>query len=470
MSPPYDLVAIGGGAAGLAAARTAASGGARTLLVAEGPLGGDCTWVGCVPSKALIAAAAAGVSFEEAMATVRAAVDGIAATEDESALGREGVEVLRGRATFTGPSTVEVSGREITARRFVIATGTVPVVPPIDGLAGAAPLTNENVFELDALPRRLAVLGGGPIGCELAQAFRHLGSEVVVLEALDRVLAREEPEASEVVSEVFAAEGIDVRCGRKLVKVEPLATLGAARLHLGEGAGSGAPGPVEADRVLVAVGRRPMTDGLGLAAAGVETDGAGHVRADEHLATTADGIFAAGDVTGKLAFTHAADEMGRIATWNALSRWGSRVGGRFARRFRTDAIPWVTFTTPEVARVGLTEAEAARRHRGARVAWLPMSEVDRAIVAGATEGFVKLVAGPRPVVGGMGGGQLLGATVVAARGGEMIAEVALAMRTRMFTGRLAQAVHAYPTWSLAIRQAAAQFFTDSGGHSARPAG
>ena len=184
------------------------------------------------------------------------------------------------------------------------------------------------------------------------------------------------------------------------------------------------------------------------------------MRVDAHLQTTAKGIWAAGDVTGLLPFTHAADEMGRIAVANALSRRGWR-------RFQASAIPWVTFTAPEVGRVGMTEAEAA--DRGGRVAYLPMSEVDRAVAAGETRGFVKLIAGPRRVLRNTGGGQILGATVVAARGGELIHEAALAIRTRMFTGRLAQAIHAYPTWSMAIRQAAAQFFMEIDGRRARPA-
>jgi len=207
------------------------------------------------------------------------------------------------------------------------------------------------------------------------------------------------------------------------------------------------------------VGRRAATDGLGLEEAGVERE-RGFIVTDDHLATTAAGVWAVGDAAGKLQFTHAADEMGRIAAGNALAR-------RPPRRFHPEWIPWVTFTDPEVARVGMTEAEGAER--GARVAYLPMSEVDRAVAAGATDGFVKLVAGPRRVLGHAAGGRLLGATVVAGRGGELIAEAALAIRTRMFTARLAQAVHAYPTWSAAMWQAAAQFFVDAGGRRARPA-
>ena len=454
MSGDYDLIVIGGGAGGMSVARTAARRGARPLLVQAGPIGGECTFAGCVPSKALIAAAADGKTFEAAMGAVRQSIETIAATEGDDVFAREHIDVLHGWATFRSPNTLDVDGTRLRAKRFVVATGTHPAVPPIDGLDGVDYLTNENVFDLDARPASLAVLGGGAIGCELAQAFAHLGAKVTIVEALDRLLPREEPEASAAIANVFTAAGIEVRLGRKVTGAEALDAKGAVRLFLDDDS------TVSADRLLVAVGRRAATEGLGLDAAGVATE-RGFVVTDDHLATSAAGIWAVGDVAGKLQFTHAADDMGRVAAANALSpRWRRR-------RWDASAIPWVTYTTPEVARVGVTEAEAAAR--GGRVAFLPMSEVDRAIVTGQTAGFVKLIAGPRPVLRSAGGGQVLGATIVAARAGEMIHEPALAMRTHMFTGRLAQTVHAYPTWSAAVQQAAAQFFLEIAGRRARPA-
>jgi pyruvate/2-oxoglutarate dehydrogenase complex dihydrolipoamide dehydrogenase (E3) component len=450
----YDLIVIGGGAGGMSAARAAARRGARPLLVQAGPIGGECTFVGCVPSKALIAAAAEGKSFGEAMEVVRRSIETIAATEGDDVFAREGIDVLHGWATFRSPTELDVDGTRLRSRRFVVATGTHPAVPAIAGLDTVDYLTNENVFDLDARPASVAVLGGGAIGCELAQAFAHLGTKVTIVEALDRLLPREEPEASTEIAAVFAAGGVDVKVGRTLARVEPLEAKGAVRLHLDDGSSA------SVDRLLVAVGRRGAIDRLGLEAAGVVTE-RGLVVTDDRLATNAPGIWAVGDVAGKLQFTHAADEMGRVAATNALSpRWRRH-------RFDPTAIPWVTFTTPEVARVGIAEAEAARH--GGRVAYLPMSEVDRAVVTDQTAGFVKLIAGPRPVLRGTGGGRVLGATIVAARAGEMIHEPALAMRTAMFTGRLAQTVHAYPTWSVAVRQAAAQFFAEIGGRQARPA-
>jgi pyruvate/2-oxoglutarate dehydrogenase complex dihydrolipoamide dehydrogenase (E3) component len=456
-TPPIDrapdLLVIGGGAAGLAAARAGVRRGATTLLVQQGRLGGDCTFTGCVPSKAVIEAAGRGAGFPTAMAAAHAAVETIAAGEDDAVLAGEGVPVVHGWASFRGPREVDVDGTTIRPRRVVVATGSRPAVPPVPGLDGIDHLTNETVFDLEAAPASLVVLGGGAAGCELAQALARLGVLVTVVEALPRLLAGEEHEASEVVRAVFDREGIDVRTGATVVGAEPLDGKGAARLHLGAGVA------VEGDRLLVAAGRTGATDGLGLEAAGVATE-RGFVVTDDTLATNVGSIWAAGDVAGKTQLTHAADEMGRIAAGNALSRLRKR-------RFRAGRIPSVIFTAPEVAHVGLSEAKAAAH--GGRVAYVPMTEVDRAVAAGQTDGFVKLMAGPRPGLGHLGGGRLIGATVVAARGGELIAEATLALRTGMFSGRLAQTVHAYPTWSTAMQQAAAQFFVEVAGRRARPA-
>jgi pyruvate/2-oxoglutarate dehydrogenase complex dihydrolipoamide dehydrogenase (E3) component len=451
----FDLLVIGGGAAGITAAREGARRGARTALVQEGPVGGDCTFTGCVPSKTLLAAAARGESFADAMTAVRMAVARIAATEDDVALKRDGVTVIHGRAVLRSPREIDVDGTRLHGRRLILATGSGPAIPPIEGLRDIDYLTNESVFSLSSPPIRLAVLGGGAIGCEMAQAFARLGSTVTVIEAEDRLLAGEEPEASDVVAAALAADGVEIGTGATLDRAEPLDDSGAARLRLSSGT------VIEADRVLVAVGRRPATAGLGLADIGVTLDERGHVRTDTTLATSVQGIWAIGDVTGRMPFTHAAARMGFVAARNALAPRGRR------HRFDPTPIPWVTFTAPEVARVGMTEADASEH--GARVAYLPLDAVDRAITTGETRGFVKLIAGPRRLLRNAGGGRIIGATVVAPTGGELIHEPALAMRTRMFTGRLAQTTHAYPTWSTAIQQAAAQFFFELDGRTARPA-
>ncbi|CAM3750029.1 NAD(P)/FAD-dependent oxidoreductase [Nocardiopsis gilva] len=448
----HDLLIIGGGSAGLAAARTAVARGARPLMVSESPPGGDCTFTGCVPSKTLIEAAARGNDFSTGLRRVRGAVARIAGTEDETALAGEGIEVLRRRAAFRSPREVEVDGRVLAAGRVVIATGSEPRIPPIRGLDDLDYLTTDTVFQLDALPRRLAVLGGGAVGCELAQAFARFGAEVTVIEERERLLPGEDAGASRVLADRFKAEGITVRTGASVARARQLE--GCCRLEFDGGE------PVDAERVLVAVGRNPVTAGLGLRAAGVAVDEGGAIRTDAYLATTSPpGIYAAGDVTGRSLFTHAAHLMGRIATANAL-----RKGRR--GRFSASSIPRVIFTSPEVAQVGPTEEQAAHTDADARVAYLPISEVDRAIATGQTDGFVKIVAARRPWLGNLGGGRVLGATIVGERAGELIHEIALARQTGMFTGRLAQTTHAYPTHAVAIQQAAAQFFTEYGGRRA----
>lgn len=450
-----DLVVIGGGSAGIGAARAARSRGASVLLVERsGRIGGDCTFTGCVPSKALIEAAERGDGFGDAMDAARRAIETVAATETADVLRSEGIDVARAEATFVGPQRLRVDGTPVETGAFVIATGARPAVPPIAGIDTVDVLTSDTVFGLDELPESLAVLGGGPIGSELAQAFARLGSAVTLIEASERLLPREEPVASSVIHAALNASGVDVRVGSPVARVERADAGRGVRLHLGDGS------VVAAHRLLVAVGRSPSTAGLGLDAAGVGLDRDGFVVVDDRLRTSARNVYAAGDVALRLQFTHVAFETGRIAARNALSPVPFR-------RFAGDAVPWVTFTGPEVARVGLTEADAAGR--GARVAFLPMREVDRAVTAGQTEGFVKLVVGPRQVLRGTAGGRILGATVVAARAGEMIHEVVLAMRSGMFPARLALATHAYPTWSAAIQQVAAQLFGEFGGRTARPA-
>lgn len=452
---PFDVLVVGGGAGGLTAAREANRRGARTVLVSDGPLGGDCTHTGCVPSKALLDAAARGRSFVEAMATVHRRIEEVAATEDAATLVREGIEVMSGRARLTGGHGVDVDGHRIEGCHIILATGARAAIPPITGLRDHPHLTNETIFDVGSQPGRLAILGGGAIGVELAQAFRGLGSDVTVVEAEPRLLPGEEPEASAVIGECLRARGIDVRTTARVERVDRTEA-GEVGLRLIDGT------KVVADQLLVATGRAPVTDGLGLADAGVELDEHGFIRTDGSLATTASDIWAIGDVTGRMQLTHAAGRMAFVAVGNALSRVPFRKA-----RFDPRPIPWVTFTSPEVARVGMTEREAA--DHGGRVAYLPLSEVDRGMITGDTDGFVKLIAGPRRLLGNARGGRLLGATIVAPTGGEMIGQVALAMRTNMFTGRLAQTTQAYPTWAMAIQQTAAQFVMTHRGRTARDA-
>jgi len=455
----YDVVVIGGGAGGLVAAKEARRRHASVVIVQDGPLGGDCTFTGCVPSKALLASAAAGRSFDESMQRVNAAIDEIAATENSAALAKDGIDVIAGFARFRTPTTVDVGGDTVRSKRFIVATGAKALVPPIPGLRESRPLTNETLFTIDRLPPSLTILGGGPLGCEMAQAFARLGSTVTLVEAADRILPREEPEASAVIERALVGDGVTVRTGSKATLVERLPD-DRVCIHTDTGE------PINATHLLAAIGRAPSGRGFGLEEIGVAVDQRGAVTVDDTMATGVDGIWAVGDVTGRLQFTHVAGRMGWIAASNALSKL-ARVK---AFRLDTSSTPWATFTSPEVAHVGLTVADAAERHPDARVAHLPLTHVDRAIAVGATDGFVTLIAAPRRAIGHLAGGRLVGATVVAPTGGELIHEAALAMQTNMFVGRLAQTSHAYPTWSMAIQQAALQFFGESAGLRARPIG
>jgi pyruvate/2-oxoglutarate dehydrogenase complex dihydrolipoamide dehydrogenase (E3) component len=379
------------------------------------------------------------------MARVRAVRDAIEPQDSPERLRREGVDVIEGQARFVRRGEIDVDGRNLRYRWALIATGSRPIVPPVAGLEEAIPLTTETIWDLDRLPPRLLVLGGGPIGCELAQAFRRLGSEVTVVEMAERLLLKEEPAASRVIAERFAAEGIGLRLDSYAVEV------GADNSgHAVVVQGPGGRKTIACDAILVATGRQPETASLALGAVGVQTDESGAVVVDRRLRTTAAGIFAAGDVTGALPFTHVAAYHGRLVVTNALLGMRRRVDYR--------AIPWVTFTDPEVARVGVTEAQARERWgERAIVQRYDYAELDRALTAAEAEGFVTLVGDPR--------GRLVGATVAAAQAGESIAELTVWCAQRAKIDRVSQTVHAYPTFAEGASRAAddylrAKYFND----------
>ncbi len=447
----YDIVVVGGGTGGLVTAHIAAGAGARVALIERDRTGGDCLWTGCVPSKSLIAAAGLAqrmrtaptvglravepdIDFAQVMEHVHEARRRIEPQDSPERLRAAGVEVIQAEARFTGPRRIAADGRELGFRTAVIATGSKPVVPPIPGLHEARPLTNETLWDLSQLPSRFAILGGGPIGCELGQAFARLGSHVTLIEMLPRLLAREEPRASELIASRVATEGVDVHLGKAVTSVKH----DSAGFEVAvDGADS-----VGVDRILVAAGRRPQTAGLDLEAAGVETDERGAVVVDRRLRTTTPGIFAAGDVTGELPFTHVAAYHARIAAVNAL----------FLARRRVDyaAVPWVTFTDPEVGRVGKTEQEARDLFGGeATVVEYEYSELDRAIAAGEDYGFVKLVGDPK--------GRLAGATIAAPSGGEAVAELTAWLAVGEKIDRVSQTVHAYPTLAEGQARAADEY-------------
>lgn len=447
----YDLVVLGGGTGGLVSALIAAAAGARVALIERERTGGDCLWTGCVPSKALLAAAelahrmrhagSVGLSptqpdidFAAVMAHVHGARQTIAPQDSPERLRLEGVEVIEADG-FPEPGVVAAGGRQLRYRVAIVATGSQPMLPPIDGLDAVDPLTNETLWDLEELPRRLVVLGGGPIGCELGQAFARLGSQVTLVEMADGLLIKEEARAGRLVARVLGEEGIDLRLG---TRAEGVRMDGAGTwLVVGDD-------ELPFDRVLVATGRQPSTGGLGLENVGARTDDRGALLVDERLRTTARGVYAVGDVTGALPFTHVAAYHARVATPNAL--FGLR------RKVDYDAVPWATFTDPEVGRVGLTEGQARERWgERAVVAEFDYAASDRAITAGQARGFAKLVGDHR--------GRLVGATVAAPAGGEVIAELAAFVAAGAKIDDVSTQVHAYPTLAEGPARAADEYVT-----------
>jgi len=506
----YNLVVIGAGTAGLVCAAGAAGLGAKVALIERHLMGGDCLNVGCVPSKALLAAAHAAadvrraarfgvhvggdvhVDFPAVMERLRRLRADIAPNDGAARFRDLGVDVFLGSGRFTGRDRVEVvsgasgagpagaadaygasrassasrtsraSGAATTELRFaraVIATGARAALPPIPGLAESGALTNETVFSLTELPARLAVLGGGPIGCELAQAFARFGSRVTLLETGPQVLGREDPDAAALVVASLQRDGVTLQLGCRTERVERrgaevVLTLGAASSPSGDAAGgvrgagatlnassraAGAPPSRElvVDALLVGVGRAPNVEGLGLEAADVAFDPRVGVGVDDHLRTSNAHVFAAGDICSPFKFTHAADFMARLVIQNAL----------FVGRKRASAltIPWCTYTDPEVAHVGLTEREAVARGLAVTTFTQPLRENDRALLDGDEQGFVRVHLAA-------GSDRILGATIVARHAGEMIGELTLAMTAGLGLGRLASTIHSYPTQADAIRR------------------
>lgn len=451
-----DLLILGGGTAGLVAATIGAGFGARVTLVERERTGGDCLWTGCVPSKGLLEAASTAhlmrnadslgiepvepaIDLRRILARVRDVQAQIEPQDSPEHLRSLGVEVIHDDAAFTDARSVRLagSGRSLNAARVLIATGSEPAIPPVEGLEQADPLTTDTVWNLTDVPPRLAILGGGAIGCELGQAFARLGSHVTIIEKDARLLPVEDPDASELIERRLRAEGVDVRTGTEVTRVET--DDGKSQITVSDGDATAA---LTADRLLVAAGRRSRSADLNLAVAGVRTNEAGDVLTNRRLETSARGVYAAGDVNGHLLFTHAAAHQASIATFNALLMTRRTVTYR--------SVPWVTFTDPEIARVGLTEQQA-RNLWGDHVtiARSDYAHVDRALTAARGEGFAKLVGDRR--------GRLVGATVAAPAAGEIIAEFAAIIARRGRIGDVYRTVHPYPTYALGAATAGASY-------------
>ncbi len=458
-TPPgrYNMVVIGAGSAGLVTAAGAAGLGAHVALVERNRLGGDCLNVGCVPSKCLIRSGRAAadieragalgvrvdpagrkVDFPAAMQRLRAVRAEISSHDSAERFSGLGVDVYLGDGAFTSPSTLEVDGTTLEFKKAVIATGTRPLIPAVEGLEESGYLTNETIFNLTEQPRSLAVIGAGPVGCELAQALARLGTRVTVFQRSSRILSREDPEASEVVATVFRREGLELITGCDVRKVEK--TGGGKLIHYGCG---GKQGSVEVERILVATGRAPSVEGLGLEAAGVEYDNRRGVHVDDTLRTTSGRIFAAGDICLKEKFTHAADASARLVIRNAL----------FFGRGKVSAlvIPRCTYTDPEVASLGLTRLSAGEQGIELDSYTRPLADVDRAMADGEADGFVTVHVHK-------GTDRIAGATVVASHAGEMIGELTLAMGKKIGLGALAGVIHSYPTQAEAIKQTADAYY------------
>jgi pyruvate/2-oxoglutarate dehydrogenase complex dihydrolipoamide dehydrogenase (E3) component len=451
----YNLVVIGAGTAGLVTAAGAAGLGAKVALVERRYMGGDCLNAGCVPSKGLISAARISaaarraeefgvrvsgeiaVDFPAVMERVRRLRADIAPNDSAARFRDLGVDVFFGEGTFLGPDSIAVAGQTLRFARAVIATGTRPARPEIPGLNETGFLTNETVFEAAELPQRLAVLGGGPIGCELAQAFARFGSQVTVIEQAPRILGKEDRDAVERVHRALLRDGVTVLTNAQVARVH---TNGSEKTL--ETTVNGEPQSVIVDDILVAIGRTPNVDGLNLGAAGVAYDPRLGVTVNDRLQTTNSRVFAAGDVCSSEKFTHAADFFARIAIQNALFFGQAKASSLI--------IPRCTYTSPELAHVGLTEDEAHRRGVSIRAFVQELTHVDRAILAGDDDGFVKVLVRK-------GTDEIVGGTIVAEQAGDMIGELTLAIRSRIGLKSLAATIHPYPTIAEAIRKTGDQF-------------
>jgi pyruvate/2-oxoglutarate dehydrogenase complex dihydrolipoamide dehydrogenase (E3) component len=454
------LCVIGAGSAGLSVAAIAASLSVPVVLIEKHAMGGDCLNVGCVPSKALIAAAKArhvirnaarfGIAGQDDPAVdpvalhahVKGVIAAIAPNDSVERYTAMGVRVIQAEARFTDARTVEAGGFTIKARRFVLATGSRPALPRIPGLGLVDVLTNETVFDLKVRPDRLVVIGGGPIGIEIAQAYRRLGADVAIVEAAPRLLAREDPEMAAVVERALLADGVELWIGRGVERIEQRAG-GVAVVLAGE-----APQVVEGSHLLVATGRQAAVDDLGLDAAGIAIDGAGIV-VNRGLKTTNPKVYAIGDCTGGAAggyrFTHVANYHAGLVIRNALFRLPVSVDHT--------PIPRVTYTDPEIAAVGLSEEEVRAKTKAFRVLRWPVAENDRAQTERATQGHVKALVTPR--------GRILGCTIASPHAGELIVPWALAMRKGLKVQDLAGLVFPYPTYSEVTKRAAVEFLRPS---------
>jgi dihydrolipoamide dehydrogenase len=444
----YDanLVVIGAGSGGLVSSLIAAAVKSKVILIERHKMGGDCLNTGCVPSKAILRSAKVasymrradefGIEpvevkpvFSKVLKRVHKIIETIEPHDSVERFTGLGVECVQGEAEIIDKNTVRVGDRDIKTKSIIIAAGARPFVPPIEGIDDVGYLTSDNIWELEEQPKRLVVLGGGPIGCELSQAFSKLGSEVTIIEMMGQLMGREDQDVAEVITRTFEKDGINVLTNHKAVKFTNKD--GEKVLHCDT---DGGPVEVPFDEVLVAVGRKANSDGMNLEKLGIKLRRNGTIETDEYLRTDVPNIFACGDIAGPYQFTHTASHQAWFATVNAL--FG------FAKKFKVDyrVIPWATFTAPEVARVGISEREAAEQNLDYEVTRYGIDDLDRAIADGEAHGFVKVIT-PK------GKDKVLGVTIVGHHAGELIAEYVLAMKYNIGLNKILGTIHLYPSFS-----------------------
>lgn len=452
----FDIIVIGGGAAGLVAAVAAGAFGAKTALIEKDKLGGECSWTGCIPSKTLLAAAelthkarqspwlecsfsneSKNLLESSVMEHVRSTVKAAAkASKAATLLNRYAVEVIIGSPVFVNNNTINLEQEKYSARHFIICSGSSPAIPDIEGLEPGY-LTNQNIWDLSRVPKSLIIIGGGPIGVEIAQAFNRLGTRVDLIQSRDRLLPRDDHELALELGQLLVAEGINIHFNRRVKEVKKTATGWRMRGVLENDQ------PLEADELLLASGRKANLEGLNLEAAGVHYSASG-ITVNDYMRTSVKNIWAAGDCTGRYQFSHIAELEAKTAVLNALFP--------LKRKINYQGIPWATFTEPELAHLGLTEEECLEKNLKYKIYRQPFSGDDRAITEGNTDGMVKIISTPS--------GKIIGAHILGPRAGELINELVLARYKKIGLFALGQSIHVYPTLGLAVQRATDEWFAE----------
>lgn len=456
----FDLVIIGGGVSGLVTASGAAQFGAKVALVEKESLGGDCLHWGCVPTKSLVQSAKVAslfkrseefgiegdyrVDFKKVMARMRDVQARIGKNDDPERFRKMGVEVIFGEGHFLSAHTFEVNGRTLRGRKFLIATGSRPILLPIPGLKESGALTNVTALKLNRLPQSIVILGAGPIGLEFSQVFARLGSKVTVIEKMGQILPREDNELADELEKILKAEGIEILTCTEVKEIQKTAQ--GKKVVVAECAGEGLK-HLEAEELMISIGRAPNVDGLNLARARVEYDERKGIKVGLDMRTTQKHIFACGDVCGPYAFTHVAEYQAGIVVSNALFPFVNRKAD-----YRV--VPWVTFTDPELGRVGMTEAEAKKEYgeKNVQVFRFQFEDVDRAVIEGEGSGLIKLICDKK--------NQILGAHLLGPSAGELLHEFVLAMKSKIPITQISQTIHVYPTLAQSVKRACDQYYKE----------